>query len=321
MSVLRASELEWACSYCVCASRSYLQVKQVHQKMTLCHTTLLLTCKQTVTSFPPGPIPTVHTCCASGHRRRPVTLLLNHLLATTTKMKAGHTALLAIRLLFIAYILCPALMNANRTTLLLAQELLCAAELFSQSLILVLERINDILGPSTHSIMLNAIARVVLPLIINLHFMHCFLRQLLPDTPAIGNGKIAFGMMIALWIIGLLNLGLMLGVQFFLTTRAQNLEDDGRRRLEKLVFISLTLSDIFGCLGMSSGSQLLSKWILVAVPLSGFTLEASIQESMDRITVFRMLLGLMLELQQIHMGELVVDVLARLVLVAVGILW
>lgn len=236
-------------------------------------------------------------------------------------MKADHTALLIIRLLFIPYFLCLALMNANRTTLLLAEELLCAADLFSQSLVLVLESINDVLGPSTHGLMLSTIMRVVLPLIINLHFMHCFLRQLLPDAPAVGNGNIAFGMMIALWIIELLNLGLMLAVQSFLTTRAPNLEDDGRRRLEKLVFISLTLFDIFGCLGMSLGSHLLSKWILVAVPLSGISLEASIQESMDRITVVRMLLGLLLELQHIHMGELVVDVLARLVLIAMGILW
>lgn len=237
-------------------------------------------------------------------------------------MKADHTALLfATRLLFIAYILCPALMNANRTTLLLAEELLCGAELFSQSLVLVLERINDILGPSTHVLMPSTIVRVVLPLIVNLHFMHCFLKQLLPDTPAIGNGSLTIGLWIATWIFGLLTLGFMLGVQSFLfTMRAADLEDDGRRTIEKLVFMSSTIFDIFACLGISLGSHLLSIWILVAVPLSRITLEASIQESIDRITVVRMLLGLLLELQHTHMGDLVADMFARLVPVAMGIL-
>lgn len=109
-------------------------------------------------------------------------------------MKADHTALLlAMRLLFVVYILSQALMNANRTILILPKELLCAAELFARSLVLVLERINDILGPSTHGLMLSTIARVVLPLIINLHFIYCFLKQLLPDTSAIGNGRIPIG--------------------------------------------------------------------------------------------------------------------------------
>lgn len=237
-------------------------------------------------------------------------------------MKAAHTALLlAMRLLFIAYMLCPALMNANRTTLLLAQELLCAAELFSQSLVLVLEGINDLLRPSTHGLMLSTIVRAVLPLIVNLHFMHCFLRQLLPDTPVIGNESLVFGFLIATWTIVLLILGLELGVQYFLlTTRAPDLEDDGRRRLENLAIISSTLFDIFACLGISLGSHLLSMWILVAVPLSGINREASIQESMDRITKCRMSLGLLLELQRTNMGEILLDVLTRLVLVAMGIL-
>lgn len=238
-------------------------------------------------------------------------------------MKAYHTALLlAIRLLFIAYLLCPALMNVNQTTLLLAEELLCAAELFSQSLVLFLEGINDILGPSTHGLMLTTIVRVIFPLIVNLHFIHRFLKQLLPDTPAIGNEILVFGLLIATWTIGLLILGLELGVRYLLlTTRAPDLEDDGRRRLENLAFISSTLFDIFACLSISLGSHLLYVWILVAVPLSGINREASIQEGMDRITKCRMILGFVLELQRTDMGEILLDVLTRLVLVAMGILW
>lgn len=229
-------------------------------------------------------------------------------------MKADHTALLlAMRLLFVVYVLCQTLMNANRTTLLLAEELLCAAELFSQSLVLALERINDILGPNAHGLMLITIVRAVLPLIVNLHFMHCFLKQPQPDTRAIGNGRISIGILIALCIIGLLASISMFAIWSFLPDLEAN-----RRRLEKLVFTSL-LFDIFTCFGISLASHLLSMRILVAVPPSGIALEASIQESVDLITELRMILGLLLELQHTHIGELV-EVVPYLVLVALDTL-
>lgn len=224
-------------------------------------------------------------------------------------MKADHTTLLlAVQLLFTAYVVSPTNMAANRTTLLWAMEILCLAEFLSHGLVLFLKRVIGILAPSTPERMLSTTIGVILPLPVNLHFIRCFLEQSGPGAPTfditvIHREHIAFTILCVLLLVSCFLLGTW---RYLRASRSAGLENHRRRLEEFRRMLSALLDASIGLLLALRSHQLL--WdILVAVYQSRNIPEASLDqtgilERMNQISKDRVLLGWLLELQTVHIG-------------------
>lgn len=233
------------------------------------------------------------------------------ILTIKDKMKADHTTLLlAVQLLFIAYVLSPTNMATNRTTLLLAVEVLCAAEFLSQGLTISLEKMIATLAPSTPRRKLSTTIGVILPFMVNLHFIRCFLEQSQPEAQTIDFTDIQrTHIAIAILCMLLLASGLLLGTWRYLrASRSPSLEDR-RRRLDELWQTFSALFDAFIGLLLALRSHQLFWQILVTVSQSRNIPEASLDQSglpehMNEISNGRVLLAWLLELQIGHAGRL-----------------
>ncbi|KAG6356484.1 hypothetical protein INS49_015872 [Diaporthe citri] len=216
-------------------------------------------------------------------------------------------------------------MAANRTTLLWAVEVLCVAEFLSQGLVLYLERMIGILvrGNLAWSIqgsILSTIVGVILPFMVNLHFIRCFLEELQPEAETIDFTVIQRRhIAIAILCILLLALGLLLGTGRYLrTSRPPGLEDR-RRRLEELWNTVSALFDAAIGLLLALRSHQIFWEILVVVSQSRNILEASLDQSgiserMNQISKGRVLLGWLLELQTAHTTRILENVFVNWVL-------
>ncbi|KAI7774078.1 hypothetical protein LA080_009315 [Diaporthe eres] len=226
-------------------------------------------------------------------------------------MKVDHTTLLlAVQLLFIAYVLAPTGMAANRATLLWAVEALCLAEFLSRGVVLFLEKMIVILAPSTPGRRFSTTIGVMLPLPVNLHFIRCFLEQSQPEAPTfditfIHRGHIAF---MVLSILLLASAFLSGTWRYLRASRSPDLEGHRRRIQEFRRMLSALLDAFIGIILALRSHQLL--WdVLVAVAQSRNIPEArldraGILDRMNQISKDRVLLGWLLEIQNAHMGQL-----------------
>lgn len=232
------------------------------------------------------------------------------ILTIKDKTKADHTTLLlAVQLLFIAYVLSPTNMATNRTTLLLAVEVLCAAEFLSQGLAISLAKMIGTLTPRTPHHTLSTTIGVVFPFMVNLHFIRCFLEQLQPEAQPINFTDIQrTHIVIAILCILLPASGVLLGTWRYLRASRSTRFEDRRRGLQELWNTFSALFDAFIGLLLALRSHQLFWQILVTVSQSRNILEArldrsGIPEAMNEISRGRVLLGWLLELQTAQMGR------------------
>lgn len=248
-------------------------------------------------------------CCPSIPHTLLLDLSLNYLLAIADKMKAHTAFLLAVQMIFMAYVLSSATTMANGATFRLAVELLRAAELFSRGLVPVLRRIVGILAPRTARSILSSTVRVLSPLIINLLFISFFLEQLQPEAPAIDSGVIDRSLN-AIESVGhlLLVSGLPLILRCCLLVIRNPGPEEDHRIIGQLQYICVLL-DVFLSLTIVSISHLLFWKILDGVHASANISETNLENSgilnyIDGISKVRLLLCWVLQVQKSSMREL-----------------
>lgn len=207
--------------------------------------------------------------------------------------------------------------SANRTTIILADELLCITELLSWGLMIILERIIGIFARGTAGHILTTAIGAVVPLAVSLRFSRCFLKQLQPGSPAIDiidNWMIH--LKITIIVLVLLGFGSLLGASYYMLSTRPRDEEDYRRRLAKLRQLSWALFDSSMCFLVALFSHALCWKILGTISLSQNIAEAGLDQEnildhIGRISRVRKYMGWFLLVRDVHAGTLGEDLFPR----------